>query len=102
MPHPASVLVEEAVGISRRGTRADWELSDPSMDSSIHRWVEYNRSHDFPAWTFRSGHLHGSDGFVGLVLVGMEIDEPADAFRAPVGVFSTTSMRTMASASSSR
>src|ERR1039457_1001655 len=29
---------------------------------------------------FLSGHLHGSDGFVGLVLVGMEIYEPAGAF----------------------
>src|ERR1035437_5504437 len=32
-----------------------------------------------PTWAFRSGHLHGSDGFVGLVLVGMEIDKPAGA-----------------------
>src|SRR5450759_1668899 len=31
---------------------------------------------------FLSGHLQGSDGFVGLVLVGMEIDEPAGALRA--------------------
>src|ERR1019366_4596299 len=30
---------------------------------------------------FRPGHLHGSDGFVGLVLVGMEIYEPAGAVR---------------------
>src|ERR1019366_3660379 len=30
---------------------------------------------------FLSGHLHGSDGFVGLVLVGMEIYEPAGALR---------------------
>src|SRR5664279_339994 len=30
---------------------------------------------------FRPGHLHGSDGFVGLVLVGMEIYEPAGALR---------------------
>src|ERR1035441_9122912 len=31
---------------------------------------------------FLSGHLHGSDGFVALVLVGMEIYEPAGALRA--------------------
>src|ERR1017187_5452094 len=31
---------------------------------------------------FRSGHLHGTDGFVRLVLVGMEIYEPAGALRA--------------------
>src|ERR1035437_6499031 len=30
---------------------------------------------------FRSGHLHGSDGVVALVLVGMEIDKPAGALR---------------------
>src|ERR1035438_6855882 len=31
---------------------------------------------------FRSGHLQGSDGVVALVLVGMEIYEPAGALRA--------------------
>src|ERR1017187_559759 len=34
---------------------------------------------------FLSGHLHGSDGFVGLVLVGMEIDEPAGSSKRAGG-----------------
>src|ERR1035438_559798 len=36
---------------------------------------------------FRSGHLHGSDGFVGLVLVGIEIYDRAGARGAPAGGF---------------
>src|ERR1017187_10412254 len=36
---------------------------------------------------FRSGHLHGSDGFVGLVLVRMEIDKPAGAFACQMDSF---------------
>ena len=35
---------------------------------------------------FLSGHLHGSDGFVALVLVGIEIDEPAGASKRAGGI----------------
>jgi hypothetical protein len=72
------VLVCGGRGHPRRGTRAHGNLRSLE-DPSIHRRVAYTRSHDFPARAFRSGHLHGSDGFVGLVLVGIEIYEPAGA-----------------------
>src|ERR1019366_2488014 len=35
---------------------------------------------------FLSGHLHGSDGFVALVLVGMEIYEPAGSSKRAGGI----------------
>src|ERR1035437_758417 len=36
---------------------------------------------------FRSGHLHGSDGVVALVLVGVEIDKPAGAVACQMDSF---------------
>ena len=80
-PCPRSRLRKQSASTTRHSS--DREFSDPSTDPSIHRSVEFTQSHEFPARAFRSGHLHGRDGFVGLVLVGIEIDEPAGSLKEP-------------------
>src|ERR1039458_7263370 len=90
--HLARVLVCGSSGHKTARQSSARGLSDPSTDPSTHRRVEYPRSHlrcwqichfsrEIPARACRSGHLHGSDGFVGLVLIGMEIYETAGALR---------------------
>src|ERR1039457_5051991 len=86
LPLVVVVVVSDIYSITKHPSVIYWEISGVGWIGRDGRTAGEQPESEAVQVTllhgFLSGHLHGSDGFVALVLVGMEIYEPAGALRA--------------------